>query len=141
MTFEEAKAILNTCVREELRDHAFGDREIYWTRDGQEIAFGYSGSSVSFGFSGDDTVFSDDEVRELLRCGSLGTVERNDSTGPDTYTDGACMPGLTLAGVREEICRDPDDFTVCPHCGYTMGVYQDSYGRRRCKSCNAEHYE
>lgn len=105
-SFDEVKAILSNAKRGELRDHAFGDREIFWTIDGEEIGWGYSGSTVSAGLSAEgEASFSGDQARELIRCGSSCVVERNDETGPDTYRDGACMPGLTLEGVRKELCE------------------------------------
>ena len=50
-----------------------------------------------------DGSFSGSDARELLRCGSL-SASRNDMTGPETYQEGNVMPGLTLEGVRKEIC-------------------------------------
>lgn len=107
-SFEEAKAFLDTCTREELRDHAFGDMEIGWYLNGQEVASGYFGSTQSISiFAAPDqpTMWSCDgrEASELRRAGKLGKVERNDSTGPDTYQEGEVMPGLTLEGVRKEL--------------------------------------
>lgn len=47
MTLEEAKQVLSESIREELRDHAFGDREIFWLDSkGQEIASGYMSGST-----------------------------------------------------------------------------------------------
>ena len=117
MTLEEAKAFLNGLVRSELRDHAFGDREITWCDSaGKERADGYSGSTGTFvsiysekeDEHGDPLEIGDFEGRDalqLLKCGSEGLVERNDSTGPDNYQDGQCMPGLTLKGVRDELTK------------------------------------
>ena len=48
------------------------------------------------------TEFSGAEASELRKCGRLST-SRNDSTGPDRYAEGSCMPGLTLEGVRREL--------------------------------------
>lgn len=113
MNFEEAKTLLNSATRWELRDHAFGDSEFGWN-DAQkiEIAGGYSGggrcdvwinatdgSGASFGFTGD-------EARKLRECGSLGLVERNDETGPNQYSEGYIMPGLTREAVREELTKE-----------------------------------
>ena len=106
ITFEEAKAILNSCTREELRDHAFGDREVYWMRGEEEIGFSYVCAGpdiVGVKLDGHEGTFEGREARELLGCGSSVRIERNDSTGPDRYQDGACMPGLTLEGVRKEL--------------------------------------
>lgn len=117
MTFDEVKTLLNSCVRSECRDHAFGDREIFWNRpDGSLVAEGYcgrDGASVWPACNEEDgkelfefPKFSDDQQWELLRCGTRGKISRNDSTGPDTYRDGRCMPGLTLNGVRKELCGE-----------------------------------
>ena len=103
MTLDQAVEILNSAVRSELRDHAFGDD-------------GYSGSSGTYvdfygegeGEDGFPTTVGEFEGRDafkLLECGSEGHVERNDSTGPSKYTDGVCMPSLTLKGVRDELTR------------------------------------
>ena len=121
MTLEEAKKILSACERDELRDHAFGDREVYWSKDGKEVASGYFGGSCSaIGFTNFNenglivslAEFKGKEAQELASCGASVKIERNDETGPDTYRDGACMPGLTLEGVKKEICtphRDEQD--------------------------------
>jgi len=135
MNLTEAKKLLSSTVRGELRDHAFGDREVTWfvVKDGLIVAqaaegyFGGGSSGVSVyttpipfeepwdfetgsGYLAevDDEAYAAAEfdgrdARELLTCGSL-RVGRNDETGPDTYRDGACMPGLTLEGVRKELC-------------------------------------
>lgn len=111
MTLEEAKELLDQCTRAELRDHAFGDREIYFTKDGTSVAEGYSGTECEITIFGtgdgglDDTYFQGSEAYELLRCGTLDSVERNDSTGPDEYQEGECMPGLTTAGVLDELTK------------------------------------
>jgi len=113
MHIDEAKRILNSCVREECRDHAFGDREIYWMQNGKERAFSYMGGGTSPFVSIYDeedenktiATFDDREALELLNCGSDVIIGRNDETGPDSYRDGNCMPGLTLEGVRKEICK------------------------------------
>ncbi len=117
MDFESAIKLLNTCKRDELRDHAFGDREVYWMKDGKEVAFGYFGSTrgVHIYDGGTDTngirtavSFNDDEAVRLSECGASATYARNDTTGPDMYQDGVCMPGLTLEGVRKELEGESD---------------------------------
>lgn len=115
MTFEEAKKILTKADRYELRDHAFGDRELTWYEADteKEVASGYVGgggwsvsindpsnSENSYGFDGD-------EAKEMVKLGTLKRVSRNDSTGPAIYRDGICMPGLTLGGVLKEITTPP----------------------------------
>lgn len=101
MTLDEAKEILDQCERDELRDHAFGDSEVSWIRNGKEVASGYFGRTentyVSFGpykevrengkivrFEALGS-FNGDDAEKLRHCGKLGVRERNDSTGLDTY--------------------------------------------------------
>lgn len=103
MNIETAKFILNQCVREELRDHAVGDVEVYWFFQGKEIAGGYFGGTNHEIWMTPKTTFEGSNARELLKCGTLGVVERNDETGPDDFTLGYTMRGLTLQGVREEL--------------------------------------
>ncbi|MNL63913.1 hypothetical protein D3C87_1880840 [compost metagenome] len=104
VTFEQAKELLANCKRSELRDHAFGDREIYFEdAQGVSVAEGYAGSggySINF-VAG--AYFDGTEARELIALGHEGKIERNDSTGPDEFEDGKCMPGLTHDGVRKEL--------------------------------------
>lgn len=116
MTFEEAKQFLAEAVRGELRDHAFGDCEVTWEKDGKVVGFGYFGGAkpgVTVFPEGDGQdeedgkkkpsfEFEGNEAHELRKCGKL-EVERNDSTGPDTYREGATMPGLTREGVLAEL--------------------------------------
>ena len=113
MTLDEAKTFLSKCTRNELNDHAFGDSEVSWFLDGKEVASGYFGStsrsvSICQGCEGIDhtthhSSFEGAEAQALRYGGTRGEVERNDETGPDTYTEGRCMPGLTLEGVRREL--------------------------------------
>lgn len=110
MEFEEAKEILNGCVRSELRDHAFGDTEVTWMKDGLVLADGYfSGTTqtvsvIDWGNTEKSThSFTGDEARELRECGTEGEIDRNDQMGPDTYTEGALMPGLIKEGVLTEL--------------------------------------
>lgn len=84
MTLDEAKALLATCERDELRDHAFGDMEIVWTRDGVSIASGYFGHDAA-GVSFDGVAFEDDDARALRHLGRLAGVHRNDTTGEDEW--------------------------------------------------------
>jgi hypothetical protein len=106
MKVEEAAALLNACTRIELRDHAFGDTEVVWRKDGVDIAAGYfSGVSSDVTFYGKDGDFTGPNARELRKCGNL-IVGRNDETGPDEYQEGVVMPGLTLEGVRQELAGE-----------------------------------
>ena len=79
-TFEQAKALLNDCERDELRDHAFGDAEVYWMLSGEEVASGYFGIEAQEVYV-NGLVFRGDEARELRQCGTCGRVERNDAAG------------------------------------------------------------
>ena len=110
VTFEQAKELLAGCERRELKDHAFGDREIYFTKDDKNVAEGYSGSGgpsiMIFGEREDQedaTHFNGSEASELNGLGTYMGSERNDSTGPEEFEEGECMPGLTLEGVRQEL--------------------------------------
>jgi hypothetical protein len=104
MNIQEATEFLNKCMRDELRDHAFGDAEVSWFLDEEEVAFGYFGSrdestSVAIG----EHTFKGADARQLRCCGASERIARNDETGPNTYQEGMCMPGLTLEGVRKEL--------------------------------------
>lgn len=115
MELKEAKDILNTCERQELRDHAFGDVEVFWIRECQEmqqdeeVATGYFGggsASVSVALPGTQDQFAHfegSEARELKACGAVGHISRNDETGPDVFVEGFIMPGLTKEAVRKEL--------------------------------------
>jgi hypothetical protein len=104
-TYDDAVKLLSTAIRDELRDHAFGDREIYWTNEFEhQVATGYVGSGgCEIDFLGFDVHFEEDQYRDLINLGQVGKVERNDETGPDEYAEGECLPGLTLEGVRKEL--------------------------------------
>ena len=104
MTLEEAKQRLNNCTRHELRDHAFGDREIGWySNAGMHVAEAYISRDESNVYIGEDATFTGADALALATCGKQGTIERNDTTGPDEYQDGVTMPGLTLEGVKKEL--------------------------------------
>lgn len=103
MELEEAKTLLDGCDRVELRDHAFGDKEVFWDKNGVDIAEGYAGSSMVSVTMEEGTSFTNDDARALMSCGTLGTVCRNDETGPAMFVEGQIMPGLTLEGVRQEL--------------------------------------
>jgi hypothetical protein len=101
MTLQEAVASLEGSVRIELRDHAFGDTEVMWMKDGAEAGHGYYSAGIAECTIG-DTMFRGKDAAEVRNCGKL-QVERNDETGPDEYIEGQTMPGLTLEGVRQEL--------------------------------------
>ena len=77
-TIDQVKARLSECVRSELRDHAFGDAEVYWTLNDEEIASGYFGLDACEIYV-DGLKLVGDEARQLRQCGTLGKVERNDA--------------------------------------------------------------
>lgn len=114
MTFEEAKKLLNRCRKSELRDHAFGDAEVGFYLDERHVAEGYYGKDSSISILSEDqsgvtdTEFTGKEADELRNCGSSEKISRNDSTGPDTFKQGECLPGLTLEGVFKELTEGED---------------------------------
>jgi len=108
MDIKQAKQILNSATRYELRDHAFGDTEVTWENAGIEIGGGYFGSGIAEVFlnTAEDVVFRGELAHQLRSCGHNLVVERNDETGPEQYNEGVTMPGLTLEGVRRELCGE-----------------------------------
>jgi hypothetical protein len=100
ITLEEARTILNGAIRTECRDHAFGDREVYWyTEDqiaridsedpegvewGDEVGGGYFGQGGSTVWIG-ETTFNGADAYELVKCGQRAQIGRNDTTGDDQY--------------------------------------------------------
>ena len=148
MNLEEAKAVLSTARRDECRDHAFGDCEVYWRNGDEEVAYGYFGGEsreVRVKLSIGEVAFAGDEADELRSAGQRGLVGRNDSTGPDDYREGECMPGLTKEGVLRELTCHPDydpdvddfdDFEVedgsCDYCGRRLEP-----GQTCCMDCFA----
>lgn len=107
MTTIEAAAVLGVARRCELRDNAFGDAEVTWVlQDDTVLATGYfSGEAEEVNIDG--YLFLGEAARALRECGTLET-ERNDSAGPDEYTEGKIMPGLTREGVWKEITGAED---------------------------------
>ena len=90
MTLDEARTLLNGCDRDELRDHAFGDREMSWWRKGTyntdnpvEIASGYQGGGTSVTIG--KVRFEGTDAYALLGCGTLVRADRNDTTGDDHF--------------------------------------------------------
>lgn len=105
MNFRETMSLLDECIRSELRDHAFGDVEIYWTKNGEEVAFGYFSGETQRVFS-DHFSFTGQEAKELRHCGTDGNVERNDETGPDEFVQGQTMPSLMKKNIFDEITKE-----------------------------------
>lgn len=121
LTIDQARTLLNAAERSELRDHAFGDVEIYWFAMFQgkkiEVAVGYFGSGQHDGVTlynprkivAEDiqyeevASFDGKESRELRNCGALAGIDRNDSTGPDEFAVGQIMPGLSKGDVFHEL--------------------------------------
>lgn len=112
MELSEAKALLERCVRDELRDHAFGDAEVSWRNEEGEIASGYFSRNKADVWIPTNASFDGDEARELRKCGSEGHIERNDETGPTEYAEGQIMPGLTKEGVLQELLGDVETHCV-----------------------------
>lgn len=89
MDYDKAMTLLSQCTRDELRDHAFNDREITWHNGfGHEVATGYVGrGQATVSMTGFDIKFGESDARPMINLGTLRNVERNDENGPDTYTD------------------------------------------------------
>jgi hypothetical protein len=88
MTFEEAMKFLARCERIESRDHYFGDREVYWTLDDEEVAGGYFGGSDKSVWIHEDQgggSFEGEQAKQLVAQGRSVVIGRNDETGPDNY--------------------------------------------------------
>lgn len=105
MDLASAKLVLNDCERQELRDHAFGDVEVYWFMQGHEIAGGYFGRGRYEVWLTPKSTFNGNDALELRKCGKEGIVARNDETGPDEFELGKVMPGLDREGVRQELMQ------------------------------------
>lgn len=113
MDLSDAQKFLGGTIRHELRDHAFGDAEVFWTKDDKEVAGGYFGGGNASVWIRDKELdqtmqepamhFDGEAARELRKCGTVGHIERNDETGPDEYQEGTTMPGLTKEGVFKEL--------------------------------------
>jgi len=106
MTFEQAKELLSVCQRDELRDHAFGDREVSWYEKdtGRYVVEGYfSGTSQHIEFTDSFTSFEGSEANALGLIGTARSVERNDETGPAEFKQGVVMSRLTREFVRQEL--------------------------------------
>lgn len=94
MTLDEAKAYLSTLVRDEMRDHTFGDAEVYWQAgredDESTVAEGYFSldSDVVTIFANqehcpDGAEFNGAAARELRAYGLDVRIRRNDGGGFD----------------------------------------------------------
>lgn len=87
MTLLEASDIIRLSTKFECRDHSFGDREVYWEKNGIEIASGYFGSNnqhvtiSGVRFTGQDA-YALDRIA-CFRC--KGSIVRNDETGESIY--------------------------------------------------------
>lgn len=88
MTIEIVKEVLAKCIRSELRDHYFGDREISWQLNGKDVAEAYMGKEAEFHFTHNGIEFdtkNSNLISDLIKLGTIGNIERNDSTGDSTY--------------------------------------------------------
>jgi hypothetical protein len=109
--FEQVREFLVRCNRHELRDHAFGDREITWTIAKNKltpsdlvligvqtpealevfvpstelvVGFGYAGQGeATVGLEHSGPAFNDRLAFNLSKVGRLAHVERNDMQGAD----------------------------------------------------------
>lgn len=83
--FKTLKKYLSESIRSELRDYAFGDREIFWRdSDGVSMAEGYMGRDGEFTFSYKGEYFTTEDIRlisKLAKFGKLNTIIRNDRIG------------------------------------------------------------
>lgn len=81
LTFEKATGLLRTAHRDTLSDSLFGDAEVGWYKDGQEIACGYFGrrSYVTFHPTASyrSTSFKDDEAKQLRQLYSTSEGHSN----------------------------------------------------------------
>lgn len=102
---DQVKMMLDDCVREELRDHAFGDVEVYWRLNDEDVASGYFGIDAREVYV-NGIKFTGDDADALRTCGKRGRIERNDSTGPADYQEGETQSGLTAEGVLDELRRN-----------------------------------
>lgn len=106
MDLSEARELLKDTARLELRDHAFGDREVTWTKKDGLVAEGYfGGGDAGVWFTYLPNSFEGDDARTLLECGTL-IVARNDQTGPKTFVESKVMPGLTKEAVLDELTKE-----------------------------------
>lgn len=104
MELQEAKDILGGCVRSENRDHAFGDCEVFWTKNGLLIAEGYfGGGDASVRIDEPEGSFKGEQAHALRAFGTTGLISRNDETGPDEFVLGEVMPGLSKGDVFHEL--------------------------------------
>jgi hypothetical protein len=115
MTLDEAIYFLMSCDRYDLCDHAFGDKEVRWLKDGKEVASGYFGGSRNAshvaifgpvderGLIPSIGTFDDAEGTRLQYLGNLKRTDRNDTTGPFKYKQGQIMTKLTLDYVFKEM--------------------------------------
>lgn len=82
ISIEDAKAILTDCTRNELRDYAFGDKEVTFVNKGDIVAEGYEGTVGTYltvFHDGSETSFTGVDALTLLHYGQLGVVSFNNS--------------------------------------------------------------
>ncbi len=89
LSLEEAKAILQGCVRGCLKDSWSGSSELDWFKDGKEYATGFlsyptvslvvypQGMYVGCEIPIACAKFSGDEARELMQYGVMGSFQFN----------------------------------------------------------------
>lgn len=106
MSLEDAEDLFNTATRYELRDHAFGDTEVIWVKSGVTVGTGYFGAESTVLIELGSVTFKGSDAYRLRKCGRDVVVDRNDESGPESYTEGAIMPALTLEGVLKELTSE-----------------------------------
>lgn len=88
MTLQQAMEMIRGSTKSESRDHVFGDREVYWEKDGKEIASGYFSSTTREVVMTGSSCFEGEAAYQLDRVPTVrlhGSICRNDETGEDTY--------------------------------------------------------
>lgn len=99
----EVREFLHVCERRELRDHAFGDTEVFWSVNGKQVATGYFGGGRDAVWLDDGTLVEGSDARDLEDLGNLKTVNRNDQIGPHNYKKGVVMQSLTKEALMREL--------------------------------------
>lgn len=73
--------VVHIADRYDLVDRAFGDREVTWTLNGEEVASGYFGRHDYITING--LRLQGDDAYALKYSGKLVHTERNDSMGDE----------------------------------------------------------
>jgi hypothetical protein len=85
MDIETARELLNACTRKE--QGPTGDREIIWTSEGREVAYGYVGVNALIAIYDSMgvvvTVFDNDDAEQLLSC----SIEERNFNGYGVFAE------------------------------------------------------